>query len=91
MHRFPCSYVYKEWDGELEMRLQGINTAAQLGSHHHVEEMGFILGARGGHLGTLSDLYFKKITLPDLNLRGRGQQLQSARTSRPKTGGKRIL
>lgn len=69
--------MYKGRDGELEMRLEGVNTAAQLGSHHHVDQVGFILGVRGGHPGkwemgrvTLSDLYFKKITLPDLNLRG---------------------
>lgn len=45
----------------------------------------FILGIRRGHLRrwevgrvTSLDLYFKKITLPDLNLMGQGQQLESS-------------
>lgn len=44
----------------------------------------FILGTRRGHHRrwevrrvTSSDLYFKKITLPYLNLRGQGQLLES--------------
>lgn len=65
--------MYKEWGGELEMRLEGINTAAYP-IYHHVEEVGFILGTRGGQhqrweVGrvTSSDLYFRRITLPALS------------------------
>lgn len=92
MHRLPSPYVYKEWWGggvggaEDEARGDKAQSLPRILSAMW-RNVDFILETRGGHhrrweVGrvTSSDLYFKKITLPTLDLRGQGQgqQLESA-------------